>query len=214
MEDKHAAAQRRADVTWSETLVTPAMRAASKGQRGVCLWFTGLSGSGKSTLANALELALHERGRHTMLLDGDNVRHGLCRDLDMSVTDRSENIRRVAEVARLMVDAGLIVVTAFISPIARDRAAARSLFAADEFIEIFVDTPLSVCEARDPKGLYLKARQGLIKDFTGLDSPYERPQQPELIVDTEADSVECILERILAFAFDGAQPRVPSRDPV
>lgn len=201
MEEKQNDGARLADVTWSETLVTPSMRASSKGQRGLCVWFTGLSGSGKSTLANALELALYERGRHTMLLDGDNVRHGLCSDLDMSVTARSENIRRIAEVARLMVDAGLIVVTAFISPIARDRATARRLFAADEFIEIFVDTPLSVCEARDPKGLYLKARQGLIKDFTGLDSPYEKPSHPELIVDTQMNSVDKIVSDIIDVFF-------------
>ncbi len=158
----------------NHTSVSPAMRARALRQKPACIWFTGLSGAGKSTLANALEFALHECGLQTMLLDGDNLRHGLCQDLTMSAADRTENIRRVAEVARLMVDAGLIVVAAFISPFARDREAARARFAPGEFIEVFVDTPLAICEQRDPKGLYRQVRAGMIKDFTGVDSPYRR----------------------------------------
>lgn len=150
----------QAEVVWNNTTVTPAMRAAIKNQRPMCIWFTGLSGSGKSTLANALEAELNRRGLHTMLLDGDNVRHGLCKDLGMSDIDRGENIRRVGEVARLMVDAGLIVVTAFISPFTKDREAARACFPGGCFYEIHVKTSLAACEERDPKGLYQKARRG------------------------------------------------------
>ena len=148
------------------------------------LWFTGLSGAGKSTIANLVEKQLHALGRHSYLLDGDNVRHGLNHDLGFTDADRVENIRRVAEVARLMVDAGLIVLTAFISPFRGERALARSLVADGEFIEIHVDTPLAVAEARDVKGLYKKARRGELANFTGIDSPYEAPEAPELRVDT------------------------------
>jgi bifunctional enzyme CysN/CysC len=144
------------------------------------VWFTGLSGSGKSTLANLLEKRLHTQGRHTYVLDGDNVRHGLNRDLGFTEADRVENIRRVAEVAKLMVDAGLIVIVAFISPFRVEREFARSLFAPGEFVEVFVDAPLEECERRDPKGLYAKARRGEIPAFTGISSPYEPPLQPEL----------------------------------
>ncbi|WP_371915410.1 adenylyl-sulfate kinase [Pseudomonas sp. CC6-YY-74] len=172
--NKYKEHQHRAQVLRNHTSVSPAMRARALRQKPACIWFTGLSGAGKSTLANALEFALHECGLQTMLLDGDNLRHGLCQDLTMSAADRTENIRRVAEVARLMVDAGLIVVAAFISPFARDREAARARFAPGEFIEVFVDTPLAICEQRDPKGLYRQVRAGMIKDFTGVDSPYRR----------------------------------------
>jgi adenylylsulfate kinase len=162
-------------------------------QRPRCIWLTGLSGSGKSTIANALELELHQAGQHTFLLDGDNVRHGLNRDLGMSAADRAENIRRVGEVAKLMVDAGLIVVTAFISPFREDRERVRAMFAASEFIEVFVDTPLAECEKRDPKGLYQKAREGLIRDFTGIDSPYEAPTDAEIVLHTtEMDVRQCV----------------------
>ena len=172
-------------------------RAAAKHQTPKVFWFTGLSGSGKSTLADAFEKKLHAMGKHTYILDGDNVRHGLSRDLGFTETDRAENIRRVAEVAKLMVDAGLIVLVTFISPFRADRAMARSLFNEGEFVEIFVDTPLEVAERRDPKGLYAKARRGEIKNFTGIDSPYERPESPELKIDTTIESGKALIETIL-----------------
>ncbi len=161
-------------------------RAALKSQTPRCLWLTGLSGAGKSTLANALELQLNQQGLHTFVLDGDNLRAGLCRDLGMGAECRRENIRRTAEVSRLMVDAGLIVIVAAISPFRAEREAARRLFADGEFIEVFVSTPFAVCAQRDPKGLYRAAREGLIKDFTGIDSPYETPLHAECEIDTQA----------------------------
>ncbi|KPG95201.1 adenylylsulfate kinase [Pseudomonas sp. RIT-PI-q] len=161
-------------------------RAALKSQRPRCLWMTGLSGAGKSTLANALELQLHQLGLHTFVLDGDNLRAGLCRDLGMGAECRRENIRRMAEVARLMVDAGLIVIVAAISPFRAEREAARRLFAEGDFIEVYVSTPFAVCAQRDPKGLYQAARDGRIKDFTGIDSPYEAPLGAECEIDTQA----------------------------
>lgn len=161
-------------------------RAALKSQTPRCLWLTGLSGAGKSTLANVLELQLNQQGLHTFVLDGDNLRAGLCRDLGMGAECRRENIRRTAEVARLMVDAGLIVIVAAISPFRAEREAARRLFADGDFIEVFVSTPFAVCAQRDPKGLYRAAREGRIKDFTGVDSPYEAPLHAECEVDTQA----------------------------
>ncbi|MFY0729225.1 adenylyl-sulfate kinase [Pseudomonas sp. NFX15] len=160
-------------------------RAALKSQAPRCLWLTGLSGAGKSTLANALELQLNQQGLHTFVLDGDNLRAGLCRDLGMGADCRRENIRRTAEVARLMVDAGLIVIVAAISPFRAEREAARRLFAAGDFIEVYVSTPFAVCAQRDPKGLYRAAREGRIKDFTGIDSPYEAPLLAECEIDTQ-----------------------------
>jgi len=160
------------------------VRAQLKGQKSCVLWLTGLSGAGKSTIANLVEKKLHALGRHTYLLDGDNIRHGLNKDLGFTDVDRVENIRRVAEVAKLMGDAGLIVITAFISPFRAERRMARELMDAGEFIEIFVDTPLAVAEQRDSKGLYKKARQGELKNFTGIDSPYEVPEQAEIHVET------------------------------
>ncbi|EJZ56199.1 adenylyl-sulfate kinase [Pseudomonas sp. RSB 5.4] len=160
-------------------------RAMLKGQRPLCLWLTGLSGAGKSTLANALELSLHPLGLHTFLLDGDNVRNGLCRDLGMGDACRRENIRRMAEVARLMVDAGLVVIVAAISPFRAEREAARALFAEGDFIEVHVSTSFDVCARRDPKGLYRAAREGRISNFTGIDSPYEAPDAAECRIDTE-----------------------------
>ncbi len=184
------ALRRATDIQWQNLDVTKESRATLKHQKPVCLWFTGLSGSGKSTIANLVERKLLADGRHTYLLDGDNVRHGLNRDLGFSEADRVENIRRVAEVARLMVDAGLIVVVSFISPFRSERELARELMAPDEFVEIFVDTPIAECERRDPKGLYAKAREGLVKNFTGIDSAYEPPEAPELILDTLAHDAE------------------------
>ena len=178
--------------------VDKAARGAMKGQKPCVLWFTGLSGAGKSTLANQIEKRLSAQGRHTYLLDGDNVRHGLNKDLGFTEADRVENIRRVAEVAKLMVDAGLIVLTAFISPFRAERRMARSLMEDGEFIEIFVDTPISVTEERDPKGLYKKARRGEIKNFTGIDSPYEAPENAEIRIDTSGRSIDqCVDELML-----------------
>ncbi|BET42541.1 MULTISPECIES: adenylyl-sulfate kinase [Atlantibacter] len=168
------------NVVWHSHLVTQQGREKLHGHRGVVLWFTGLSGSGKSTLAGALETTLHEHGVSTYLLDGDNVRHGLCSDLGFSDADRKENIRRVGEVANLMVDAGLVVLTAFISPHRAEREMVRQRVGEGRFIEVFVDTPLEVCEARDPKGLYKKARAGELRNFTGIDAVYEAPERPEI----------------------------------
>ncbi|HAG06279.1 MAG TPA: adenylyl-sulfate kinase [Cryomorphaceae bacterium] len=179
--------------------IGPSNREKALGQRGQVLWFTGLSGSGKSTLANDLEVQLHAQGRHTFLLDGDNLRHGLNGDLGFSEADRTENIRRVAEVAKLMADAGLIVLTAFVSPFAADRDKARSIVGTERFVEIYVDCPLEVCESRDVKGLYAKARQGLIPDFTGISSPFEAPAQPDVHVRTDLNSLTECRQTILAF---------------
>ncbi|MCP2075873.1 UNVERIFIED_ORG: adenylylsulfate kinase [Pseudomonas lini] len=164
--------------------VSPQARAAIKSQRPRCIWLTGLSGAGKSTLANALEVRLHEQGFHTCLLDGDNLRQGLCGDLGMSPEARKENIRRIGEVARLMVDAGLIVIVAAISPFRADREAARQLFPQNTFLEVYMSTPFDVCVQRDPKGLYREALAGRIKNFTGLDSPYEAPLAADCEIDT------------------------------
>jgi bifunctional enzyme CysN/CysC len=187
------------NVVWYEHRVAKAQRANQKAQRPCVIWLTGLSGSGKSTLANTLEQRLLQRGYHSYLLDGDNVRHGLNRDLGFSKDDRIENIRRIGEVAALFADAGLIVITAFISPFRADRALVRALVPEGEFVEVHVHASLEACERRDPKGLYAKARAGVIRDFTGIDSPYEAPERPELILDTERDSVEICLERLLGY---------------
>lgn len=186
----HFALRRSQNIHWQSVDINKVARAALKGQTACILWFTGLSGAGKSTIANLVEKRLHAGGRHTYLLDGDNVRHGLNKDLGFTDADRVENIRRVAEVARLMLDAGLIVLASFISPFRSERQMARDLVEAGEFIEVFVDVPLTLAESRDPKGLYKKARRGEIKNFTGIDSPYERPDQPEITIDTSALSAD------------------------
>jgi bifunctional enzyme CysN/CysC len=195
----HFALRRASNVQWQALDVTKAGRATLKGQKPCVLWFTGLSGSGKSSIANLVEKKLHSLKRHTYMLDGDNVRHGLNKNLGFTEVDRVENIRRVGEVAKLMVDAGLIVSTAFISPFRAERQMARALLAEGEFIEIFVDTPLAVAEGRDPKGLYKKARRGDLKNFTGIDSPYEAPENPELRIDTTTTSAEAAAELIVTF---------------
>lgn len=172
-------------------------RANLKSQKPCVLWFTGLSGAGKSTISNLVEQRLHAMGRHTYLLDGDNVRLGLNRDLGFTTADRVENIRRIAETAKLFVDAGLIVLCAFISPYKNERAMAREILEDGEFVEIYVSTPLNVCEARDPKGLYKKARAGELKNFTGIDSCYEPPEHPEIVVDGAEVGAEELAERII-----------------
>ncbi|MEX9885359.1 adenylyl-sulfate kinase [Providencia rettgeri] len=187
-------------IVWHQHQVTRQLRESNNGHKGAVLWFTGLSGSGKSTLAGAIENQLTSMGMKTYLLDGDNIRHGLCRDLGFNEADRQENIRRVGEVAKLMVDAGLIVATAFISPFQADRQKVRDLFEPEQFFELYVDTPVSICEQRDPKGLYQQAREGKIKQFTGIDSPYEIPQNPELHLDGQqpiSDSLSQIIALLL-----------------
>ncbi|WP_417762104.1 adenylyl-sulfate kinase [Shewanella sp.] len=188
------------NVVWHQHQIAKADRVRQKGiQRPAVLWFTGLSGSGKSTIANAVEQLLFAKGYHSYLLDGDNVRHGLNKDLSFADADRVENIRRIGEVSKLFVDAGLLVLTAFISPFQQDRALVRTLHSEQEFIEVFVDTPLAVCEQRDPKGLYKKARAGEIKHFTGIDSAYEPPLKPEIRVDTSTASVAECAEQVVAY---------------
>ncbi|MBN2582469.1 MAG: adenylyl-sulfate kinase [Planctomycetes bacterium] len=181
------------NLTWHAGSVTAADRGCLLGQRGCVVWLTGLSGSGKSTVARALESRLHEAGRLVFVLDGDNVRHGLNSDLGFSAADRDENIRRIGEVAALMAEAGLIVVTAFISPYREGRAGARKAVGPGRFLEVFLDTPLELCEQRDPKGLYRKARSGELEEFTGVDAPYERPESADLSLDTGRQDVgQCV----------------------
>lgn len=185
------------NIVWHHATVTRERREKLNKHRAKLLWFTGLSGSGKSTLAHALEEELHQRGCRTYVFDGDNVRHGLCGDLGFSVEDRTENIRRIGEMAKLFVEAGVIALTAFISPIREDRDRARGLFPHGDFIEVFVKCSLETCEERDVKGLYKKARSGEIPQFTGVSSPYELPLNPEIIIDTENRPVEdCVTEVI------------------
>ena len=192
------ALRRAANLHWQQLDVDKATRARSLGQVPRCVWFTGLSGSGKSTIANLVDKRLHAMGLHAFVLDGDNVRHGLNRDLGFTDEDRVENLRRVAEVAKLMTEAGLIVLVSFISPFRSEREAARGLFEAGEFIEVFVDTPLAVAERRDVKGLYAKARRGDLPNFTGIDSPYEAPEAPELRLETTVEHAEALAERVVA----------------
>jgi len=187
------------NVIYHQATVTRQRRNKLNKHRSVVLWFTGLSGSGKSTLAHALEEKLFQKGCRTFVLDGDNVRHGLNSNLDFSESDRTENIRRISEVSKLMLESGLIVMTAFISPFNKDRNEARKLISNDDFIEIYCKASLETCEARDVKGLYKLARAGEIKNYTGIDSPYEKPENPELIIDTDHQSLEESIANILVF---------------
>ncbi len=193
------ALRRASNIEWHEMKVDKGARARTNAQTPCVLWFTGFSGSGKSTVADVLEQKLHAMGKRTYLLDGDNVRHGLNKDLGFTDQDRVENIRRVAEVAKLMVDAGLIVLTSFISPFRAERAMAREMLEAGEFVEVFVDTPLEICEARDPKGLYKKARSGELKNFTGIDSDYETPEAAEITLKAGADAPDAMADQIIAW---------------
>jgi bifunctional enzyme CysN/CysC len=193
----HHALRRAQNVHWQAVEITREAHAAQKSQQARLLWFTGLSGSGKSTIANLVEKKLHAMGKHSFLLDGDNIRHGLNRDLGFSDADRVENIRRVGEVAKLMTDAGLIVLTAFISPFRAEREMVRAMLPQGDFFEIFIDTPIAEAERRDPKGLYRKARAGEIANFTGISSPYEAPENPQIRIDTTKETPEAAAERIV-----------------
>ena len=190
------------NIVWHDHHVTKEERAILKEQKPCILWFTGLSGSGKSTVANAVEAVLLAQGKHTYLLDGDNVRMGLNKGLTFSDEDRVENIRRIGEVSKLFVDAGTIVLTAFISPFQKERDAVRELVEEHEFIEVFIDTPLAVCESRDPKGLYKKARKGEIPNFTGISSPYEAPKNPEIHIQNDTISIEEVSQQIIDYLND------------
>ena len=185
------------NVVWHHATVTRARREVQNGHRGAIIWLTGLSGSGKSTLAHAVEESLHQRGCRTFVLDGDNVRHGLCGDLGFSDKDRQENIRRIGEVAKLFMEAGVIVLTAFISPYRADRDCVRGMVAQGDFIEIYCDAPIEICESRDVKGIYKKARAGQIAEFTGISSPYEAPETPELTVKTGTASLEVCVQQVI-----------------
>ncbi|MFJ7726642.1 adenylyl-sulfate kinase [Neobacillus sp. NPDC097160] len=187
------------NITWHEAAVTKSNRRVQNGHGSCVLWFTGLSGSGKSTIANAVSSELYRHGINEYVLDGDNIRHGLNRDLGFSDHDRTENIRRIGEVAKLFVDSGTVVTTAFISPFRSDRDQVRVLFEKDEFIEVYVKCPLDECERRDPKQLYVKARRGEIKDFTGIDSPYEEPEHPEITIRSDLLTVEEAVEQIFQY---------------
>jgi bifunctional enzyme CysN/CysC len=195
--------RRATNIAWQALKVTKAERSELTGQHPCVLWFTGLSGAGKSTIAALVDMKLHAMGRHTVVLDGDNIRHGLNKDLGFTDEDRVENVRRVAEVAKLMVGAGLIVMVSLISPFRNERRMARELVEAQEFIEIFVDAPLAVCEARDPKGLYRKARAGEIPNLTGIGSAYEPPQAPDIVLRSDVDDAEALASRVVEYLTSG-----------
>jgi len=199
------------NVVWHHATVTRARREMQNGHRGAILWFTGLSGAGKSTLAHEVEEHLYQMGCRTFVLDGDNVRHGLCGDLGFSAEDRVENIRRVGEMSKLFMEAGIIVLTAFISPFRADRDKVRSMAQPGEFIEIYCQCPIEVCEQRDVKGLYKKARVGEIGQFTGISSPYEEPLAPELVVRTSDLSLDACVKQVMAVLAHGDNPILPSR---
>lgn len=187
------------NITWHRAMISKQDRHKVNGHRSCLLWFTGLSGSGKSTLANAVNHTLFEQGYSGYVLDGDNIRHGLNEDLGFSENDRKENIRRIGEVAKLFVDSGQIVLTAFISPFKEDRELIRKKLEPGEFIEVYLDCPINACETRDPKGLYKKARKGEIANFTGIDSPYEKPEKPEIILETDKLTIEQSVEKIISY---------------
>ena len=191
--------QKATNITWHESAVSTEDRAKLNGHTGAVLWFTGLSASGKSTVANTVDHKLHAQGKHTYVLDGDNVRHGLNKNLGFSAEDRAENIRRIGEVAKLFSDAGVITSTAFISPYKADRDAVRELLPEGQFIEVFVNASLETCEARDPKGLYKKARAGEIKGFTGIDDPYEAPDNAELTLDADNKGIDELADEVIAY---------------
>lgn len=198
------------NIVWHDHHVSKSERLLQKKQKPCIVWFTGLSGSGKSTIANALESKLYEMGKHTYLLDGDNIRHGLNNNLGFSDEDRIENIRRIGEVSKLFVDAGLMVITAFISPFRSDREIVRDLVENSEFIEVFIDTPLEICEQRDPKGLYLKARKGEIPVFTGISSPYEHPVAPEIHIQTTQSGIEESVRMIISYLEEKGYVHAPT----
>lgn len=187
------------NVTWHHATVTRERRGELNAHKSTILWFTGLSGAGKSTVAHALEEELHQRSCRTFVFDGDNVRHGLCADLGFSIEDRTENIRRIGEMSKLFIEAGVIALTAFISPLRKDRERVRNLVGKGDFIEIYCRTPLEVCEQRDVKGLYQRARRGEIPDFTGISSPYEEPERPEIILETAAQSIDQSVQVVLDY---------------
>jgi adenylylsulfate kinase len=193
------AEQKATNVTWHDHRVSSADRKRLKGHRGCILWFTGLSACGKSTIANTVDHMLHEMGKHTYLLDGDNIRMGLNKNLGFSAEDRAENIRRIGEVAKLFADAGMITLTAFISPYRVDRDGVRALMKDGEFVEVYVKASLETCEARDPKGLYKKARAGEIKGFTGIDDPYEAPENAELVLDSDNKEIDDLAREVVAY---------------
>jgi len=190
------------NIVWHHAVITPSHRERMNGHKGFVLWFTGLSGSGKSTLAHSVEERLYQMGCHTFVFDGDNVRHGLCSDLGFSAEDRSENIRRIGEMVKLFIEAGIIALTAFISPFIKDRQLVRSLAGTDKFIEVYCDSSLSVCESRDTKGLYAKARRGEIPGFTGISSPYEPPVNPQLHLKTDGTSLEDCVDIVIKYLSD------------
>jgi adenylylsulfate kinase len=191
--------QKATNITWHEHHVSKAERCALNGHKGAVLWFTGLSACGKSTIANTVDHLLYSRGKRSFVLDGDNIRHGLNKNLGFSAEDRAENIRRIGEVAKLFADAGVLTLTAFISPYRADRDKVRALLPKGEFIEIYVNASLATCEQRDPKGLYKKARAGEIKGFTGIDDPYEAPENPELVLDSNTKGIDELAEEVIAW---------------
>ena len=201
------------DIHWHNVLVTRQLRETQNGHKSVILWFTGLSGAGKSTVAHAVEQRLYELGCHTFVFDGDNVRHGLCGDLGFSPSDRSENIRRIGEMSKLFLEAGVIALTAFISPFVADRERVRNLVSPEDFIEIYCHCPIEVCEQRDVKGLYAKARAGEIKNFTGISAPYEPPLAPALVLHTGSQSLEDCMALVLALLVERDILNLPQSQP-
>jgi adenylylsulfate kinase len=199
------------EVVWHHATVTRQRREALNGHRGAIIWFTGLSGAGKSTIAHAAEERLHQLGCRTFVFDGDNVRHGLCSDLGFAPADRHENIRRIGEMAKLFVEAGVIALTAFISPFRADRSRVRQLAAPGDFLEVYCRCPIEVCEQRDVKGLYARARRGEIPEFTGVSSPYEEPENPDLVLDTGAQSLEDCVDQVITMLVERGVIAAPRR---